>query len=62
MTGPEPDSLQERARALLERVRGVHVSPEQLEAQRRSFAYGNARLEDETVTLEAVERVADLIS
>jgi hypothetical protein len=47
------------ARALLERVRGASLSTEQLEAQRRSFAYGNARLEDETVTKEAVDQAAE---
>ncbi len=62
MTSSDHTPIQERARALLERVRDVHVSPEQLEAQRRSFAYGNARLEDDTVTVEAVERIAELLS
>ena len=50
-----PDSLIE----LLERSRTVVMTPAQREAQRQSFAYGNARIEDDLVTREAVREAAE---
>lgn len=47
------------AHELLKAVRGVTLTPEQIETQRRSFAYGNARLEDSAVTREAVDEAAE---
>lgn len=35
------------------------MTPEQREAQRQSFAYGNARIEDDSVTREAVREAAE---
>jgi hypothetical protein len=44
---------------LLERARGTRMSPQEREAQRRSFAYGNAHIENERVTRAMVDEAAD---
>lgn len=43
---------------LLAKARTVEMSPQQREQQRRSFAFGNANIENERVTREMVEQVA----
>ena len=42
---------------LIERSRGISMSPEQLRAQRRSFAYGNTTIANPEVTREIIARV-----
>jgi hypothetical protein len=44
---------------LIEMSRKVNLSPTQKEAQRRSFAYGNANIENGRVTRETVARAAE---
>ena len=44
---------------LLEHAKRVQMSPEQKEAQRRSFAFGNANIENEAVTREMVDEAAE---
>ena len=44
---------------LLLAARAHPMTPEQRETQRRSFAFGNASLENPRVTRELVDRVAD---
>jgi hypothetical protein len=39
---------------LIESTRGIIMSPEQLRAQRRSFAYGNTAIENPDVTRDIV--------
>lgn len=46
---------------LVEKGRSVSMTPEQWEEQRRSFAYGNAKLENDYVTREMVDQQADLL-
>ena len=41
---------------LIESTRGIIMSPEQLRAQRRSFAYGNTAIENPDVTRNIVAR------
>jgi hypothetical protein len=41
---------------LVEFTRGIVMSPEQLRAQRRSFAFGNLNIENPNVTREVVAR------
>jgi len=43
---------------LIESTRGIIMSPEQLRAQRRSFAYGNTAIENPDVTRDIVARAA----
>jgi hypothetical protein len=49
------DNLKE----LLEKTKGVEVSPEQKEEQRRSFAYGNTNIENPRITRETVDQEAE---
>ena len=44
---------------LLTKVRDVRMTPEEREAQRRSFAYGNAKGSNPAVTREMVDRAAE---
>jgi hypothetical protein len=44
---------------LIEAVRLAAPTPEQREAQRRSFVYGNIRLENELITREMVDQAAE---
>lgn len=43
---------------LIERAKRIPMSDEDAEKQRRSFAYGNARTENDLVTREMVDRAA----
>jgi len=43
---------------LIEKAKKLQVSREQREIQRRSFAYGNAKTENDRVTREMVDRAA----
>ncbi len=43
---------------LLELARKVEMTPEAKERQRISFAYGNANIENEDVTIETVVKMA----
>jgi hypothetical protein len=44
---------------LVEQARKVAMSAADEEKQRRSFAYGNANIENSAVTREVIEQVAD---
>ena len=44
---------------MIERARSVRPTDEQREAQRRSFAYGNVKIENSRVTREMIDRAAD---
>ncbi|MBR1286476.1 hypothetical protein JQ597_30920 [Bradyrhizobium sp. AUGA SZCCT0177] len=44
---------------LLEAAKTAKPTPEQREQQRRSFVYGNTRLENEMITREMVDREAE---
>ena len=44
---------------LIEKARGMTQTAEQREAQRRSFAYGNIKIENPRVTREMINRAAD---
>ncbi len=46
---------------LIEAARRREISPEELEAQRRSFAYGNTHFENERITRETVDRAAEAL-
>jgi hypothetical protein len=48
-----------KLKKLLDLVRDYEMTPEEREAQRRDFAYGNVRLSNPEVTREMVDRVAD---
>lgn len=44
---------------LLEKARGIILSPSDQEAQRRSFVYGNTSLENPLITKDMVNQIAD---
>ena len=48
-----------KLKALLEAAKSMKMSPEEREAQRRSFVYGNTHIENEYITRELVDEVAD---
>lgn len=43
---------------LIQRAKSLKMNAEQKELQRRSFAYGNAKAENDRVTREMVDRAA----
>lgn len=43
---------------LIEKAAGIRMSAEDQEAQRRSFAYGNAHIENDRITKEMVDKAA----
>lgn len=45
--------------SLIERARSVRMTSAQREEQRRSFAYGNTKIENDRITRKMVEEVAD---
>jgi hypothetical protein len=54
-TRPKGDAAMSRElEKLIERAKGIEMTTEEKEAQRINFAYGNARLSDECITLEDV--------
>jgi hypothetical protein len=44
---------------LVEKAKRITMSPSEREQQRRSFAYGNANIENEAVTKDVIEEVAE---
>lgn len=51
--------MTEKLTALIERARSVKMTSAEKEAQRRSFAYGNTKIENERITREMVDELAD---
>ncbi|MCZ4279732.1 hypothetical protein O4H49_03005 [Kiloniella laminariae] len=51
--------MTENLKQMLERASRVNLTGEQKEIQRRSFAYGNANIENERVTREIVNQEAE---
>lgn len=47
---------------LIERASKISMSPADKEAQRRSFAYGNANIENERVTRAMIDAAAEKLS
>ena len=46
---------------LLEMARKVEMTPEQAEDQRRSFAYGNTKIENDSITWDRINRAAETL-
>jgi hypothetical protein len=51
--------MTEHLEKLLEAAKNVVPTPEEREQQRRSFAYGNTKIENSRITREMVDRAAD---
>ena len=52
-----PDSLQQ----LIDAARRLPISAEERQAQRRSFAYGNTKIENDRITREIVDEQDELL-
>jgi hypothetical protein len=46
---------------LLDAAKKIVPTPEEKEQQRRSFAYGNTKIENSRITREMVDRAADAL-
>jgi hypothetical protein len=44
---------------LIEMARKIRMTPAQAERQRRSFAYGNVKIENDSITWEMIDRAAE---
>lgn len=49
-------------RELLKQVKKIKMTPEQLEEQRRSFAYGNTKIENDLITREMIDEAAERLA
>jgi hypothetical protein len=45
--------------SLIDRARNVQMTGKEREAQRRSFAYGNTKIENDLITREMVDKQAE---
>jgi hypothetical protein len=55
------EAVTRELRQLLEKARGVQMTPEQLREQRRSFVYGNTHIENDRITRQLVAEVDDAL-
>ncbi|MFE0752817.1 hypothetical protein ACFW16_02600 [Inquilinus sp. NPDC058860] len=53
--------MTEKLAALLERAKSVTMSGAQKEQQRRSFAYGNTKIENSRITREMIDQQAEAL-
>lgn len=53
--------MTEKLAALLKRARGVTMTVAQKEEQRRSFAYGNTKIENDRITRKMVNEQAETL-
>ena len=51
--------MSEELTKLLEMARKVEMTPEEAEAQRRSFAYGNTKIENDSITRDRIAKAAE---
>ncbi|MBX9728037.1 MAG: hypothetical protein K2X31_03925 [Sphingopyxis sp.] len=54
--------MSDSIKQLIERARTVQMNPQTQEAQRQSFAYGNANIENARITKAMVEAAAGSVS
>lgn len=54
--------MNEALKTLIRASRAAAMSPDEREAQRRSFAYGNTHFENPLITREMVDRAAERLS
>ena len=53
--------MSDHLQMLIEAARSYRMSPEELQAQRRSFAYGNTKIENDLITREMVDAQDELL-
>jgi hypothetical protein len=54
--------MSKELQALLDVARNVQMTSDEREQQRRSFAYGNTRIENERITKAMIERAAKALA
>lgn len=54
--------MTDKLAALIEKARSVRMSPRETEEQRRSFAYGNTKIENDLITRAMVDEQAEALS
>ena len=54
-------AMTDRLKSLIEAARQRPFPPEEREAQRRSFAYGNTKIENDLITREMVDEQDELL-
>lgn len=53
--------MTEKLETLMEKARAVRMSPCDSERQRRSFAYGNTKIENERITRHMIDEQAEAL-
>lgn len=53
--------MTEKLATLIEKARSVRMTPSQTEEQRRSFAYGNTKIENDRITRAMVDQQAEAL-
>jgi len=53
--------MTDELKPLLDAARKVEMSPDDIEAQRVSFAYGNTKIENDRITRDTVVKAAELL-
>lgn len=53
--------MSDHLQMLIEAARSRVMSPEELQAQRRSFAYGNTKIENDLITRKMVDEQDELL-
>lgn len=53
--------MPENLKTLIRRTKNVQMTSAQREEQRRSFAYGNTKIENERITRETINRQAEAL-
>ncbi len=46
---------------LLKRAKTIPMTPQEQEKQRRSFAYGNSKIENDRITMATIDEAAQLL-
>lgn len=59
--GEERGSTDEKLATLIEKARNVRMSPQDWEEQRRSFAYGNTKIENDRITRQMIDEEAEAL-
>lgn len=54
--------MTEKLEFLLEQAKKVQMTPAQQEEQRRSFAYGNTKIENDLITREMIDEAAERLA
>lgn len=53
--------MSEDLETLLEKTKNTQMTREEKEEQRRSFAYGNSKIENDRITREMIDREAEAL-